>query len=105
MPAGTELGIEQGLLLAVILFVIGIVGLIIRRNILFMLMAMEIMLNAAALAFITAGSYWHNVDGQVMFIMIITLAAAEVGIALALLIQLHRRNPELDIDQLAQMKG
>ncbi len=97
--------IEQGLLLSVVLFSVGLIGIIARRNVLFMLMALEIMLNGAALAFIVAGSYWQSVDGQVMFIMIITLAAAEVGIALALLIQLHKRSTRLDIDELAQMKG
>ena len=70
--------LEQGLLLAGMLFGLGLVGLLVRRNIIFMLMAVEIMLNAAGLAFVVAGARWGQADGQVMFIFILALAAAEV---------------------------
>ena len=99
------LPIEHGLTLALILFVIGATGLVVRRNMVFVLMCLEIMMNAAALAFVVAGSAWQQPDGQVMFIFIITLAAAEASIGLALLIQLHRRCRTLDIDAVSGMKG
>ena len=92
-------------MLAAALFCIGLYGLLSRRNILFMLMSLEIMLNATALAFIVAGARWASADGQVMFILILTLAAAEASVGLALLIQIYRRFKTLDIDAASTMKG
>src|SRR5690606_23152459 len=96
---------EHGLLLAAILFLLGLVGVLTRRNIIFVLMSLEIMLNAVALAFITAGARWAQADGQVMFLMIISLAAAEVAIGLGLVLQLFNRFKTLDLDILSKMKG
>jgi NADH-quinone oxidoreductase subunit K len=70
----------------------------------FMLMSVEIMLNAAGLAFIIAGSRWGQADGQVMFLLILTLAAAEVGVGLGLILQINRRHRSLDADVLNQLK-
>jgi NADH-quinone oxidoreductase subunit K len=68
-------------------------------------MSVEIMLNAAGIVFV-AGSYrWGKADGQVMFLFILAMAAAEVAVGLALLIQIHRRNVLLDSDQESEMKG
>ena len=97
--------LSHGLALAAGLFAIGLVGVMSRRNPIFILMSLEIMLNAAALAFIVAGSAWRQVDGQVMFIIILTVAAAEVGLALALLLQFKRRGAPFDIDRLSDMEG
>ena len=80
--------LTHGLILAAILFVLGLTGLVIRRNLLFMLIGLEIMINASALAFVVAGSYWGQTDGQVMYILAISLAAAEASIGLALLLAL-----------------
>jgi len=77
---------EHGLLLAAILFVMGMVGVLTRRNLVFILMSLEIMLNATGLAFIVASSRWGQVDGQIMFLMILSLAAAEVAVALGLVL-------------------
>lgn len=96
---------EHGLLLAAALFCVGLYGLLTRRDILFMLMSLEIMMNAAALAFISDGSRWAQPDGQVMFVLILTLAAAEASVGLALLIQIYRRFKSLDIDVASTMKG
>jgi len=93
------------LILASILFIIGFVGVIVRKNTLFMLMSLEIMLNAVGVAFIGAGSAWQQADGQVMFILILTLAASEVALGLALLIQMQRRIKSLNIDHLNELKG
>ncbi|CDL86868.1 MULTISPECIES: NADH-quinone oxidoreductase subunit NuoK [Xenorhabdus] len=97
--------LEHGLILAAILFALGFTCLIIRRNLLFMLIGLEIMINASALAFVVAGSYWLQPDGQVMYILAITLAAAEASIGLALLLQLYRRRQNLNIDIVSEMRG
>ncbi len=96
---------ETGLLLAAILFGLGLVGLLVRRNIIFMLMSVEIMLNAAGLAFVVAGAKWLQADGQVMFIFILAMAAAEVSIGLALILQIYHRFKTLDADAANKMKG
>lgn len=87
------------------LFALGLAGLLVRRGLLFSLMCLEIMLNAAGLAFVVAGSRWAQADGQVMFVLVLTLAAAEVAVGLALLLQIHRRFRSLDPDMLAEMKA
>ncbi|HTV55060.1 MAG TPA: NADH-quinone oxidoreductase subunit NuoK, partial [Terriglobia bacterium] len=84
----TGIPMNHGLLLAGILFALGLIGLLVRRNLLFILMSIEVMLNAAGLAFVVAGSRWAQPDGQVMFIFILSMAAAEVAVGLALVLQL-----------------
>lgn len=96
---------EHGLILSAILFALGLVGVLTRRNIVFMLMSVEIMLNAVGLAFVVAGARWRQVDGQVMFIFILTMAAAEVSVGLALVIQMHHRFKTLDADAASKMRG
>jgi NADH-quinone oxidoreductase subunit K len=91
--------------LAGILFSLGLLGVLVRRNLLFVLMSIEIMINAAALAFVAAGSRWGQPDGQVMFLMVLTLAAAETSVGLAMLLQLHRRFRTLDTDAASEMGG
>ena len=96
---------EHGLILATILFVLGLIGVLVRRNIVFMLMSVEIMLNAVGLAFVVAGARWGQVDGQVMFIFILTMAAAEVSVGLALVLQMYNSFKTLDADSVSKMKG
>jgi NADH-quinone oxidoreductase subunit K len=96
---------EHGLILASILFVLGLIGVLVRRNLVFMLMSVEIMLNAVGLAFVVAGSRWGQVDGQVMFIFILTMAAAEVSVGLALVLQLYHSFKTLDTDVISRMKS
>ena len=90
--------VEYGLVLAGILFILGMVSVLTRRNIIFMLISVEIMLNAAGLAFIAAGARWAQADGQIMFILVLTLAAAEVSVGLALILQLYQKVAILDAD-------
>jgi NADH-quinone oxidoreductase subunit K len=99
------LPMEHGLLLAGMLFAIGLAGVLVRRNLLFILMSIEIMMNATALAFVVAGSRWVQPDGQIMFILILTLAASEAAIGLAIVIQLYRRYQSLDVDAASEMRG
>ena len=105
MNAITSIPLEHGLLLAAALFALGLAGLILRRNLLFLLMSAEIMMNATALAFVVAGARWGMPDGQVMFVLVLTLQATEACIALALVIQFARRFRTLDVDAAAAMKG
>jgi NADH-quinone oxidoreductase subunit K len=95
------ISLEVQLLIAGILFTLGLVGLLVRRNLLIMLMSLEIMMNAAAFAFISAGARWMQPDGQVMFIFILTVAAAEVSVALALVIQMYKHFKTIDTNKLA----
>ena len=97
--------VENGLLLAGILFMLGLLGVLIRRNIIFMLVSVEIMLNAAGLAFIVAGAKWAQPDGQVMFIFILTMAAAEVSVGLALILQIYHQFKTLDSDAANKLNG
>lgn len=96
---------QHGLLLAAVLFALGMIGILVRRNLVFILMSIEIMLNAAGLAFIVAGARWEQADGQVMFIFILALAAAEVSVGLALLLLLHHGFQTLDADAVNKMRG
>jgi NADH-quinone oxidoreductase subunit K len=96
---------EHGLILAALIFALGFVGVLVRRNIVFMLMSIEIMLNAVGIAFVVAGARWGQPDGQVMFIFILTMAAAEVSVGLALVIQLYHNLRTLDADAANSMKG
>jgi len=97
--------LEYGLILAGVLFALGLAGVLVRRNLLFMLLSIEIMLNAAGLAFVVAGARWAQPDGQVLFLFILTMAAAEVSVGLALLLQLYRQMKTLDADAADEMRG
>lgn len=93
------------LAVAAVLFVLGLTGVLIRRNVVFMLMSLEVVLNSAGLAFVAAGQHWGQPDGQVFFILILTLAAAEVSVGLALILQMFKRFGTLDMDALRGMRG
>lgn len=96
---------QPALILAAILFSTGLIGLLARRNWIFVLMSLEIMLNAAGLAFIAAGARWGAADGQVMVLFILATAAAEVSVGLALLLQLQHQHGTLDADAVRDMRG
>ncbi len=96
---------SQVTLLAAVLFALGLAGLLVRRNILFMLIAIEIMLNAAGLLFVGAGARWAQADGQVMLLFILAVAAAEVSVGLALTLRLHHELKTLDTDSASRLRG
>jgi NADH-quinone oxidoreductase subunit K len=100
-PVPTDLGLG----LAGLLFMLGLVGVLARRNVIFILMSIEIMLNAAGLAFVVAGARWQQADGQVMFLFILAMAAAEVSVGLALVLRLYRQWGTLDADVASSMRG
>ena len=101
----SEIPLTHAFILASILFLIGFVGVIVRKNTLFILMSLEVMLNAVGVAFIGAGSAWQQADGQIMFILILTLAASEVAVGLALLISMQQNFQSVDMDILSKMRG
>ncbi len=100
-----EIPTHYGIILAGVLFSLGIAGVLIRRNIFFILIFVEVMLNAAGLAFVVAGARWGQADGQVMFIFILATAAAEVAIGLGLLLRLHHRFKTLNVDRASDLRG
>jgi NADH-quinone oxidoreductase subunit K len=104
MP-GLQIPMEHVLLMAAALFIAGLVGLMVRRNIIFILMSLEVMLNAAALAFVAAGARWGQPDGQIIFMLILTVAAAEVSVGLGLVLQVQRRFKTLDMDNANRLRG
>ncbi len=97
--------LEYVLILSAMLFSLGLIGLLARRNIFFTLLSIEIMLNASGLAFVAAGARWAQADGQVMFMFILTMAAAEVSVGLVLLLRLYQQFKTLDVDAAKDLKG
>lgn len=91
--------------MAGILFSLGVTGLLVRRNLILVLMSLEVMLNAAGLAFVVAGARWQQADGQIVFLLVLAMAAAEVAIGLALVLQLYHEFKSLDADALSEMRG
>jgi NADH-quinone oxidoreductase subunit K len=97
--------IHGGLVLAGILFALGLVGVLVRRNVVFVLMSIEVMLNAAGLAFISAGARWRQPDGQIVYLFILAMAATEVSVGLALVLALYHQYKSVDTDAASRMRG
>lgn len=97
-------GLEHYLTVSVLLFSLGLLGVIIRRNLLVIYMGLELMLNAANLAFVAMSRFTNNLDGQVMVFFIITVAAAEVAVGLALIVALYRKRQSAHVEDLTSMK-
>ncbi len=95
----------HALILAGALFALGLAGLLMRRDLIFILMSLEIMLNGAGVAFVAAGSRWGQPDGQIMFLFILAMAASEVAVGLALVLRLHHHHRHLDADAISDMRG
>jgi NADH-quinone oxidoreductase subunit K len=93
------------LLLSAILFVIGAAGVLIRRNLLVMLMCIEMMMNAVNLTFIALSRHLNSLTGQVFVFMVMAVAAVEVAVGLAILIELNRLRETMDVDDVASLKG
>lgn len=100
-----QVPLEHVLVLAALLFSCGLFGLMLRRNVIFMLMSLEVMLNSAALVFIAAGTRWQEADGQVIYLLVLSVAAAEVAVGLGLVLQIKRRFQTLDMDQARRLRG
>jgi NADH-quinone oxidoreductase subunit K len=97
-------GLEHYLMVSALLFCLGLLGVITRRNLLIIYMSLELMLNAANLALVAFSRFNNNLNGQVMVFFIITVAAAEVSVGLALIVALYRKRHTAEVEDLASMK-
>ena len=93
------------LVLAVVLFCIGVFGVIVRRNILVIFMSIELMLSAVNLVFLAFSRYLNNVDGQIWVFMVLVVAAAEAAVGLGIIVALFRNKPTLYVDEVKELKG
>lgn len=98
------IGLQHYLVVSVLLFSLGLLGVIIRRNVLVIYMALELMLNAANLALVAFSRYNSNLDGQIIVFFVITVAASEVAVGLALIVALYRRRQTTHVEDLATLK-
>ena len=98
------IGLEHYLFVSALLFSIGLFGVVLRRSLLVIYMSLELMLNAANLALVAFSRFNNNLDGQVMVFFIITVAAAEVAVGLALIVALYRKRQSAHVEDLASMK-
>jgi NADH-quinone oxidoreductase subunit K len=98
------INLQDYLVVSVLLFCVGLLGVIVRRNILVIYMSLELMLNAANLALAAFSRFNNNLDGQVIVVFVITVAAAEVALGLALIVALYRRRQTTHVEDLASMK-
>ncbi len=96
---------EAYIILSTVLFVLGAMGVLLRRNAILVFMSVELMLNAANLALVAFSRHWQEVDGQIFVFFVITVAAAEVAVGLALIVTIFRTRSSINIDQLHQMEG
>ena len=101
----TNIQISHALIFAAVLFVIGAAGVMLRRNLVFVLMSVEIMLNAAGVAFVAASAKWGQPDVQVFVSLILVGAAAEVAVGLTLLLRIYHNWRDVDSDQVSEMSG
>ena len=99
-----NVGLEHYLVVSVLLFCLGLLGVIVRRNLLVIYMSLELMLNAANLALVAFSRYTDSLDGQVFVFFVITVAAAEVSVGLALIVALYRRRQTAHVEDLATLK-
>jgi len=102
---GSQLDTSWFLLLSAILFVLGAVGVLVRRNPLVILISIELMLNAANLALVTFSRQLQNLDGQLFALMSMTVAAAEAVVGLAILVDIFRTRDVEDVDELSELRG
>src|SRR5689334_12964005 len=100
----TPVGLHHYLVVSFLLFSLGLLGVLIRRNVLVIYMSLELMLNAANLALVAFSRYNNNLDGQIFVFFIITVAAAEVAVGLALIVALYRKRQTAHVEDLTSMK-
>jgi NADH-quinone oxidoreductase subunit K len=99
-----SIGLEHYLVVSVMLFALGVAGVIVRRNLLVIYMSLELMLNAANLALVAFSRFTNNLDGQVFVFFIITVAAAEVAVGLALIVAVYRKRQTAHVEDLRTLK-
>jgi len=97
--------VEYYIILSAILFTIGVAGVLIRRNALIIFMSVELMLNAANLAIVAFSSVIKSYSGQIFVFFVIAVAAAEVAVGLALIVEIFKSKHSIDVDQMSSLKG
>jgi NADH:ubiquinone oxidoreductase subunit K len=97
--------INQFLLLGAVLFCIGVYGVVARRNAVMVLMSIELILNSVNLNLLAFSRLWGNTDGQTFALYVIAVAAAEVGVGLAMVLLIYRNRKSIALDELSEMKG
>ena len=102
---GSQLDASWFLLLSAVLFVLGAVGVLVRRNPLVILISIELMLNAANLTLVTFARQLQNIEGQLFALMSMTVAAAEAVVGLAILVDIFRTRDVEDVDELSELRG
>ncbi len=93
------------LIVSAIIFTVGVVGVLVRRNPLVIFMSIELMLNAVNLSFIAFSSYLDSADGQMFVFLVLTVAAAEVVVGLAIIVSIFRRRRDIDVDDMNVLRG
>ena len=93
------------LALSAILFAIGVLGVLVRRNAIIIFMSIEMMLNAANLAFVAFAREFGSLDGQIIVFFVLAVAAAEVAVGLALIVAIFRAKASIDVDEVSQLRG
>lgn len=96
---------EYFVVLSAVLFIMGVLGVLVRRNAIMIFMSVELMLNAANLSLVAFAQQWNNMGGQLIVFFVITIAAAEVAVGLALIVAIFRTKKSIDIDELNAMQG
>lgn len=97
--------LEHLVILATLLFLLGVVCVLVHRNLIMILIGIEIMINAAGLVLVGAAAYWQQIDGQVAVLLLMALTSAEVAISLAMVVYLQRRKNSIDIRTFDELRG
>jgi NADH-quinone oxidoreductase subunit K len=97
--------VDYYIILSAILFTIGALGVLVRRNPLIIFMSIELMLNSANLAFVTFASYFQSFSGQIFVFFVIAVAAAEVAVGLALIVEIFKSRRDINVDEMNSLKG
>lgn len=100
-----NIGMEHYLILSALLFVIGVAGVLFRKNVIVIMMSIELMLNAVNLSLITFSKYYSDANGQVMVFFVMTIAAAEAAVGLAIIVNIFKRYKEVNISFFEHLKG
>ncbi|VFP83592.1 NADH-quinone oxidoreductase subunit NuoK [Buchnera aphidicola] len=97
------LSLNHGIIVSILIFMIGLISLFKHKNLIFILISLELLTNAIALAMVLVGYYWNQTDGQIMYVFIITTAAAEVSVMLAFFLKIYQQYNTLDIFKLSEI--
>ncbi|HVU11445.1 MAG TPA: NADH-quinone oxidoreductase subunit NuoK [Phototrophicaceae bacterium] len=100
-----QVSTESYVMLSMVLFTLGVMGVLLKRNAILVFMSVELMLNAANLALVAFARHWNQEGGQLFVFFVITVAAAEVAVGLALIVAIFRTKKSINLDELHQMEG